>query len=76
MLETKLNSQQLYYDFIEEYPDFGPKAKMTISRIRFYKWLASYALYKTGMQPEIGKDVHGKYMVIKKRPVIQTQIEE
>ena len=53
MLETKLNSQQLYYDFIEEYPDFGPKAKMTISRIRFYKWLASYALYKTGMQPEI-----------------------
>ena len=32
MLETKLNSQQLYYDFIEEYPDFGPKAKMTISR--------------------------------------------
>ena len=76
MLETKLNSQQLYYDFIEEYPDFGPKAKMTISRIRFYKWLASYALYKTGMQPEIGKDVHGKYMIIKKKPIIQTQIQE
>ncbi len=76
MLETKLNSQQLYYDFIEEYPDFGPKAKMTISRTRFYKWLASYALYKTGVQPEIGRDIHGKYMVIKKRPVIQTQIQE
>jgi hypothetical protein len=76
MLETKLNSQQLYYDFIEEYPDFGPKAKMTISRTRFYKWLASYSLYKTGVQPEIGRDIHGKYMVIKKRPVIQTQIQE
>ena len=76
MLETKLNSQQLYYDFIEEYPDFGPKAKMTISRTRFYKWLASYSLYKTGVQPEIGRDIHGKYMVIKKRPVIQTQIKE
>jgi len=76
MLETKLNSQQLYYDFIEEYPDFGPKAKMTISRIRFYRWLASYALHKTGVQPEIGKDVHGKYMIIKKKPIIQTQIEE
>ncbi len=76
MLDTKLNSQQLYYDFIEEYPDFGPKAKMTISRTRFYKWLASYALYKTGVQPEIGRDIHGKYMVIKKRPVIQTQIQE
>ena len=76
MLETKLNSQQLYYDFIEEYPDYGPKSKMTISRTRFYKWLGSYAVYKTGMQPEIGRDIHGKYMIIKKKPVIQTQIEE
>jgi len=76
MLETKLNSQQLYYDFIEEYPDYGPKAKMTISRTRFYKWLAKYAFYKTGVEPEIGKDIHGKYMIIKKKPIIQTQIQE
>ena len=73
---TKLNSQQLYYDFIEEYPDYGPKSKETISRTKFYRWLAKYAFYKTGVEPEIGKDIHGKYMIIKKKPIIQTQIEE
>ncbi|QDP58594.1 MAG: putative virulence protein [Prokaryotic dsDNA virus sp.] len=62
---SRLNSQQLYYDFIEEYPDYGPKAKMTISRTRFYKWLNSYALYKTGVQPEVGRDINGKYITIK-----------
>jgi|TARA_R100000081_G_scaffold90701_2_gene66507 hypothetical protein len=64
---TRLNSQQLYYDFIEEYPDYGPKAKMTISRTRFYKWLNSYALYKTGIQPDVGRDLNGKYITIKTR---------
>jgi len=64
---TRLNSQQLYYDFIEEYPDYGPKAKMTISRTRFYKWLNSYALYKTGVQPDVGRDLNGKYITIKTR---------
>ena len=66
-LNVRLNSQQLYYDFIEEYPDYGPKAKMTISRTRFYKWLTSYALYKTGVNPEVGRDINGKYIVIKKQ---------
>ena len=64
---TRLNSQQLYYDFIEEYPDYGPKAKMTISRTRFYKWLSSYAVYKTGTQPDVGRDLNGKYITIKTR---------
>jgi hypothetical protein len=39
VLDTKLPMQDLYFDFIGEYPDYGPKAKMTISRTRFYKWL-------------------------------------
>jgi len=65
ILNSRLNSQQLYYDFIEEYPDYGPKAKMTISRTRFYKWLNSYALYKTGVHPEVGRDINGKYITIK-----------
>ena len=65
ILNSRLNSQQLYYDFIEEYPDYGPKAKMTISRTRFYKWLNSYAVYKTGVQPEVGRDINGKYITIK-----------
>ena len=31
----------MYLDFIQEYPDYAPRAKMTISRIRFNKWLYS-----------------------------------
>jgi hypothetical protein len=76
MIEVKLNTQQLYYDFIEEYPDFAPKAKMTISRTKFYKWLNSYALYKEGIKPEIGRDIQGKYMIIKKKPSTQFKLQE
>jgi hypothetical protein len=65
-LETnvKLNKQELYYDFIEEYPDYGPKSKMTISRTRFYKWLSAYALYKTGVPPLEGRDHEGRWLTI------------
>ena len=52
----------LYLDFIGEYPDYGPKAKMTISRTRFYKWLISYALFKEGIQPEEGRDAQGRWI--------------
>jgi hypothetical protein len=37
----KLYKQDLYFDFVQEYPDYGPKAKMTISRTKFYQWLVS-----------------------------------
>jgi len=72
----KLNAQQLYFEFIEEYPDYAPKAKMTISRTRFYKWLTSYALYKEGTQPEVGRDIQGKYMIIKSRPSTQIKLQQ
>ena len=29
-------------DFIQDNPDFAPKAKRTISRIEFYKWLVYF----------------------------------
>jgi len=60
----KIYKQSLYYDFIEENPDFGPKAKMTISRTKFYKWLVSYCLYKEGVAPEEGRDPQGRWMRI------------
>jgi len=58
----------LYYAFVEEYPDYGPKAKMTISRTKFYKWLVSYALFREGVMPEEGRDLNGRWMIIKKNP--------
>ena len=54
----------LYSDFIEEYPDYGPKSKMTISRTKFYKWLYAYAIFKEGVPPLEGRDPNGRWMII------------
>jgi hypothetical protein len=63
----RLYKNDLYYAFIDEYPDYGPKAKMTISRTRFYKWLVSYAIFKEGVMPEEGRDQMGRWIIIRKK---------
>jgi hypothetical protein len=63
----KIYKQDLYYDFIEENPDFAPKAKMTVSRTKFYQWLNSYAVFKTGVSPDEGKDRSGKWIRIRSK---------
>ena len=68
-LGAKLMKQDLYFDFVGEYPDYAPKAKMTISRTRFYKWLVAYALYTTGLQPKEGRDPSGRWMIIRPKPL-------
>ncbi len=59
---TKILRNDLYFDFIEEYPDYGPKARMTISRQRFYKWIDSYSIYKYKSKPIEGRDKIGKWI--------------
>lgn len=61
---NRLRKKDLYFDFISEYPDYAPKSKMTISMIKFYKWLYSYAIYKTGVKPEEGRDQGGQWLRI------------
>lgn len=70
---AKLMKQDLYLAFIEEYPDYGPKAKMTISRTRFYKWLNAYALFLTGVQPEEGRDPQGRWLRIRHKHELEEQ---
>ena len=69
-VNAKLMKQDLYFDFIGEYPDYAPKAKMTISRTKFYKWLVAYSLYTTNLQPEEGRDPLGRWMRIRPKTVI------
>jgi hypothetical protein len=57
-----LYKQDLYLDFISDNPDFAPKAKMTISRNTFYKWLIAYGVYKTGVNPLEGRDGQGRWI--------------
>jgi len=58
----KIHKNELYFDFIGEYPDYGPKSKMTISRQRFYKWLHDYGMFKTGQPPAEGRDITGRWI--------------
>lgn len=69
MLESniRLYKNDLYNDFINEYPDYGPKAKMTISRTKFYRWLSAYGLYKEGVEPEEGRDLNGRWIIFHKK---------
>ena len=75
--EHKIYKNDLYYDFINEYPDFSPKSKLTISRTRFYKWLISYGVFKEGVIPEEGRDMTGRWIIFKKKknPNNQTHLE-
>ncbi len=60
----QIRKNEMYFDFINEYPDYGPKSKMTISRQRFYKWLHAYCVYKTGEPPIEGKDMVGRWFMM------------
>jgi hypothetical protein len=75
VLDTKLPMQDLYFDFIGEYPDYGPKAKMTISRTRFYKWLIAYGTYITNKQPKEGRDMNGRWFLMEKPRDKQTSLK-
>lgn len=70
----KLVMQDLYFDFINEYPDYGPKSKMTISRTRFYKWLIAYSRYiSKGCDAEEGRDTAGRWFRILTKKDIEIQ---
>ncbi len=71
--KRKVYKQELYYEFIEEYPDYGPKAKMTISRTRFYRWLTAYALYRYEAQPEEGRDSTGRWIRFRSKHELEVQ---
>lgn len=63
--DVKIFKDDLYNDFILENPDFAPKAKMTISRTLFYRWLSAFASYKEGVEAEEGRDRQGRWIKFK-----------
>jgi len=77
-IDERLMMQDLYFDFIGEYPDYGPKAKMTISRTRFYRWVVAYGQYTTNNQPQEGRDSNGRWIIInspKRAKLIQSEMQ-
>jgi hypothetical protein len=60
---------ELYNDFAEEYPDYGPRGKMSISRTKFYRWLTSFSVYINNKEPEEGRDQMGRWIIIKRETI-------
>ena len=72
---TRLYKNELYSNFIDEYPDYGPRGRMSVSRTKFYKWIIAYALYKEGVMPEEDRDQSGRWIIIRSKPeTFQEQI--
>ena len=65
LLNQKLYKHDLYIDFIQDNPDFAPKAKMTISRVKFYQWLVAYGIFATGHSPLEGRDQQNRWIMFK-----------
>ena len=72
-IDYKITMADCYLDFISEYPDYAPRSKMSISRIKFNKWLVAYAVYHTGTSPQEGRDATGKWMRMKRPDEVNTQ---
>jgi hypothetical protein len=71
----KLQKQPLYYEFVEEFPDFGPKAKMTISRTKFYRWLNHFGEFKYHAKPLHGRDATGRWIEFIKKHEHESTVE-
>jgi hypothetical protein len=71
MLEAnkRIRTNELYSDFVDNYPDYGPRSKMTVSRQKFSKWVYAYAVFKSSSMPEEGRDMAGKWIIIRQREV-------
>jgi hypothetical protein len=65
--DTRLYKNELYSNFIDEYPDYGPRGRMSVSRTKFYKWLIAYGIYKEGVMPQEDRDQQGRWIIIKSK---------
>jgi len=62
VVDKRIYKNDLYLDFIEEYPDYAPKGVERFSRNKFGKWLMSYAEFKYGCKALEGRDMLGRWM--------------
>jgi|TARA_R110000803_G_scaffold47129_3_gene98549 hypothetical protein len=60
----KIYKQELYYDFIDENPDYAPRGakSKSFTRTGFYRWLVMFANYKFEATPKEGRDNIGRWI--------------
>ena len=69
----KIAKNDLYTDFVEDNPDFAPKSKMSVSRVRFSKWLVAFSQYQYGCLPEEGRDTHARWIRFRHKSELNEQ---
>lgn len=76
-LNEKLYTNDLYYDFISDFTDYGPNKKTTVSNIQFNRWLIEYGQYITGIKPkEDDRDMNGKFIIYKTKEDIKIKKDD
>jgi hypothetical protein len=73
VLHEKNHMNQMYVDFITEYPDYAPMGKMTVTRQQFHRWVVLYSKYKYGVEPEVGRDSVGKWVRMRLKHELEVQ---
>jgi hypothetical protein len=63
---VRLYKNELYNNFVDEYPDYSARGRMSISRTKFYRWLTAYANFKEGVTAEEDRDHIGRWIIFKK----------
>ena len=66
---TSLQMNELWHNFIEENPDYGPYGKLKVSNKEFYSWLRAFAIFETGTDATEGRNSQGKYIIFHKEDV-------
>ena len=72
-LHIKNHTNDMYTDFVTEYPDYVRNVKMSLSRQKFHRWVELYAKFKYGVAPEVGRDKVGKWVRMKPKHEYEVQ---
>ena len=78
-LNYRLYMNDLYENFVDNYPDYGRTGKLSISRIKFYRCVIAYAIFKTGVEPtkdNNSRDQRGKFIIIKHKEDDDTESDD
>tara|TARA_B100000780_G_scaffold279102_1_gene255592 strand:- start:4022 stop:6433 length:2412 start_codon:yes stop_codon:yes gene_type:complete len=60
--DHRIYKNDLFLDFVDEYPDYAPKSRDSVNRNEFGKWLMSYAEFKHECKALEGRDGIGRWI--------------
>ena len=60
--DQRICKNDLFLDFVDEYPDYAPKSRDSVNRNEFGKWLMSYAEFKHECKALEGRDGIGRWI--------------